>query len=255
MIMRTLLQMELLKNGWPITTANNLSYVIVPPILVVIMFSIMRQHRHFLATRFSPTSLTVRSLGIAVLVGVLLRIAYWGQMISFSAFGIYRNNDPNAIIGPLFSFSCPPVESILLHLLVMSLLVPIIEEVINRGFLLYSFLQKGRLFAIVLSSVLFAVFHSPTSIPNAFVVGLFLAVFALNCGSLWAPIAAHATYNGLIVIDWMCLQGQWNPHETTTKLAGFGIFVLLVGVLCLFACSRLVSQKYAGTNDMPQRAR
>ena len=255
LIARSYLQVELIKIGQPTALAKNLSYLVVPVIWASMMFPIFKQHRHFLSQRFKLANLTLRTIAIGVLVGILLRIAGWGQLIGFSALGIYRNDDPNAIIGPLFSFSCPPIETILVTLLVMTLLTPVIEEVINRGFLLYSFLRKGRLIAIVLSSVLFAVFHTQASIPSAFIAGLFLAVFALNSGSLWAPIAAHATHNGLVTLDWICLQVQWSPSETTLKLVGIGVSALLIGILSLVACSRLVSRECVGTDKLSQRFR
>lgn len=253
LIARSYLQLELIKDGQSAALAKNLSYLVVPVIWGSMMLPIFKQHRHFLVERFKLTNLTLRAVAIGVLVGVLLRIANWGHRIGFTALGIYRNDDPHAIVGPLFSFSCPPIEIILLHLLVMSLLTPVIEEVINRGFLLYSLLRKGRLFAIVLSSVIFAAFHTPASIPGAFIGGLILAVYALNSGSLWAPIVAHATYNGLIALDWICLQEQWNPPETTPKLLGIGVTALLIGILSLLACSRLVSRKSAGADELSQR--
>jgi membrane protease YdiL (CAAX protease family) len=137
----------------------------------------------------------------------------------------------------------------------MVCLTPIIEEAINRGLLLYSLLNNGRLFAIILSSVLFAIMHSPGSIATAFVGGLFFAAFALNRGTLWAPLMAHATYNGLIIVDWMCLNGTWNPQSTTPSLTAVGIVALSVTALSLYWCSRLVRGKCVGTNNLPQRPR
>lgn len=254
LIARSYLQLELIEGNHPVAWAKNISYLIVPPILVAMTFPILRQHRHFLAARFSLSSLTLRSLGVAILVGILLRIAYWGQLIGFSALGIFRNDDPTAIVGPLFSFSCPPNGTILLYLLVMSLLVPIIEEVINRGFLLYSFLNRGRLVAVVLSSILFAVFHSSASIPSAFVGGLFLAVFALNSRSLLLPIVAHATFNGLVVLDWLCLRGTWNPQELTVQVVGVGLLALIIAILAMLTNSKLIGQKSIGTECLSQHS-
>jgi len=248
LIARTYLQLELIEDGTPADLAGNLSYLVVPPILAVLLFPVLRQQRHFLAQRFSVAGLTWNAIGIAILVGVLLRIAQWGELIGLSALGAYKSDAPELLVGPLFSFSCPPPAVLLLNLLVVSLLTPLIEEVINRGLLLYSFLDKGRLIAIVASSMLFAVMHSPGSIPSAFIGGLFFATFALNTGTLWAPIIAHATYNGLIVLDWVCLNGAWNPAVLTPALIGLGVLSLSVTALSLYGCSRLVRRKCVGTD-------
>ena len=250
---RSYLQLELVEDGHPTGRAKNLSYLIVPPILLVMLYPILKEHWSFLADRFNLANLRLRTLCVAILVGVLLRLAYWGHLFGFAALGLYRNPDPNTIVGLIFLFSCPTIEALLLHLLITTLLVPVIEEGINRGFFLYSLLRKGRIVAILLSSILFAFAHPPATMPNAFIIGLFLGTFALNSCSLWPPIIAHATFNGLIAVDWLCLQGQWNPTDTTNKLAGIGVVMLLLTASCLFASSKLITQKYAGTNSLPQR--
>ncbi len=248
LIARSYLQLDLMQDGKPADLAENLSYLVVPPILAILLFPVLRQQRRFLARRFSRVGLTWKGIGIAILVGVFLRIAQWGELIGLGALGMFKSDGPNVLVGPIFSFSCPPPSVLLLNLLVVSFLTPIIEELISRGFLLYTFLNKGRLIAIIASSILFAIMHSPDGIPSAFVGGLFFAVLALNTGTLWAPMVAHATYNGLTVLDWVCLHGVWNPSATTPALIAVGIFSLSVMALSLYGCSRLVRQKCVGTN-------
>lgn len=246
LIARSYLQIELVDSGTNLMRARNLSYLVVPPILLLTMYPILKQHRKFLAARFSPRNLSYRAVVIAILIGVLLRIASWGQLIAFASFGVYRNSDPNAIVGPLFSFNCLPLETLLLHILVMSLIIPVIEETINRGFLLYTFLNINRVFAILLSSVLFAVFHLTQSIIIAFVAGIFLATYALNTGSLWLPVIAHATFNGLIALDWLCLQTIWNPNEMTEGLTTIGLGASLIFFAAIFAVGKCVGRKHTG---------
>jgi membrane protease YdiL (CAAX protease family) len=251
---RSYFQLELIEGGKAPELAKNLSYLIVPPILLVLLFPVLRQQRDFLARRFKLSGLTWKIVGTAVLAGLLLRTADWGRLIALIGLGVYRNDDPNALVGPIFTFSCPSNSTIFLHLFVMSFLTPVIEEVINRGLFLYSLIGKGRLIAIVASSVLFAVTHSPNAMPAAFVSGLFFAVFALGTTTLWAPIIAHATYNGMIVLDWMCLNGTWNPHPSSASLTAVGAAALSVVALSLYLCSRLVRGKCAGTNNLSQRS-
>ena len=79
-------------------------------------------------------------------------------------------------MGPAFTFGCPDPGILALSFLVVSLLVPLIEETINRGLILQSLMHRGRFFAVVLSSVLFAIMHDPQAIVVSFLAGLFLAV-------------------------------------------------------------------------------
>ena len=245
LISRSFLQNELVADGTSATYAKNLSYLIVPPILCLTMYSILREHREFLCNRFSLRPLSVQTIAVAISIGILLRIAFWGHLIAFAAFGIYRDDDPTAVTGPLVSFSCPPAQYLMLHMLVLAILIPLIEEMINRGFLLYTLLNKSRLIAIVLSSILFAIFHKPGTMAFAFIIGLYFAVYTLNTGSLWLPAVAHATFNALIALDWLCLQIIWNPNSVSPKLAAVGSLAAILLVSALLAVKVLVCQKRA----------
>ena len=78
---------------------------------------------------------------------------------------------------------------------------PVTEELIFRG-CLYGILRKsgGRVTAIVVSSVLFALIHGHLpSLPGLVVLAVGLALVYERCGSLWAPISMHAAFNALTI--------------------------------------------------------
>ncbi len=78
------------------------------------------------------------------------------------------------------------------------LLVPWIEEVLFRGFLL-RFLQErmGALAGVVLSSLAFALLHGMEAALPIFGLACLLAILRLRTGSLFAPWLVHAMHNGL----------------------------------------------------------
>lgn len=88
------------------------------------------------------------------------------------------------------------------------LIVPVIEEILFRGFLQNWLKQKlGRGLAIFIASLIFAMFHFSISqgITN---IELLAALFVLSCflgfvyerqQSLWAPIGLHATFNAISI--------------------------------------------------------
>jgi hypothetical protein len=85
-------------------------------------------------------------------------------------------------------------------LLYTSIFGPIAEELVFRGFLLRRFQAGGRLFAIVMTSILFGLFHMNfVQIPYATIVGLVLAYVALEYGILWS-IILHIINNGLFAV-------------------------------------------------------
>ena len=87
-------------------------------------------------------------------------------------------------------------------------LVPMVEELLFRGFLQTWFRRfLGRVTALLLTSLIFAVVHFAPSQGSAN-FELICSLFALSCflgfiyerqQTLWAPIALHATFNGITV--------------------------------------------------------
>jgi membrane protease YdiL (CAAX protease family) len=86
--------------------------------------------------------------------------------------------------------------------LVGAIAAPVAEEVVFRG-CLYGVLRQwwGRFAALVASSAAFALIHAhPASLPALFLLAAALVLLYEATGSLWAPIAAHALFNGLNII-------------------------------------------------------
>jgi membrane protease YdiL (CAAX protease family) len=88
-----------------------------------------------------------------------------------------------------------------LAVLAICILAPIAEEIFFRGVVFNAWLREGgRAWAYLGSSALFAVIHlSLVSVVPFFLLGLALAWIYRRTGNLLAPIAMHATVNGLSV--------------------------------------------------------
>jgi membrane protease YdiL (CAAX protease family) len=79
---------------------------------------------------------------------------------------------------------------------------PLTEELVFRG-CLYGVARQGlgRIPAILGTSLVFALIHAhAATIPALFVLAVALALLYEATGSLWAPILAHAVFNGLNVL-------------------------------------------------------
>lgn len=220
---RSWLQLELLQDGLQKDYAAELSYLVVPPILLVLLFPVFRQDKAFLLEQLRPSMLSASIILRAVAVGILLRLLWWSVMIAGVAFGIFRNDDPSAIEGPLFSFQCPAAEVALVGFLVMAVMVPMIEEVTHRAYVQSSLRRRGPVIAIVVSATVFAIFHPPSSWSFTFVAGVVFGIQYWNSRSLWPSLISHATVNGLIQVDWRCLHGIWNPPISELPLWRIGI--------------------------------
>jgi len=231
LFVRAYFEVRLIDGGESKAFAQDLSYLVVPPILAVLMYPIFRKHRPFLRSLLRPRDLTLRIVVLSVLLGITLRVTYWGGLISLISFGALRNTDPDAVVGPIISFGCPATGVIALGFLVVSLLIPVIEEVINRGLIFHALIHHGTIPAIVVSSLLFALVHDPQAIALAFAFGAILCVQFLNYKTLWATMITHASYNGMTVFDWKCMSAKWNPQETTPNTIGIGLIAAALALV------------------------
>ena len=230
LLTRAYLEIRLIEGGQTKPFAQDLSYLLVPPILIVLMYPILRKHWQYLLSLLQRQDLTLRLVILSVLLGITLKMTYWGGLISLVSFGAIRNSDPDAVVGPEISFGCPEPMVLALSILVVAFLIPIVEEFINRGLILNSLLHRGKIRAVLASSVLFAILHLPQAMVLAFIVGIFLAVQMFNYRTLWATMITHATYNAITIVDWECVSIQWNPTATTASMIETGLLASALAI-------------------------
>lgn len=232
LVARSWLQLRLLAGDMAPQLAADLSYLAVPPTMAILLFPLWRSERSYLRAQFRMIDLDLRLVLSAILVGVLLRLMWWGQLVFGISFGFYTSPDPDAVVGPVFSFQCPNPELIALSFLVMSMLTPVVEEVVHRAYLLGALRKRGMLQAVAVSALVFAILHNLTSMPFAFLAGLIFGVQYWNLKSLWPSLISHGTWNTLILLDWRCLSGNWNPASKDLPLWLPGIASSLIILIC-----------------------
>ena len=227
LVFRAWLQLELLGDGFQKDYAADLSYLVVPPTLFVLLFPIWRQYLSFIVSLFRRDVLTPTLILNAFAVGCLLRVAAWSQLIAGVAFGWYYNPDPTAMVGPAFAFSCAAPHVIALGVVVMVIMVPFVEELVSRGLVQSWLSHRGAIISIGLSALFFMLWHRPSSWGFAFFGGLVLGVQYWRTGALWSPLISHATVNALIQWDWRCLNVLWNPRSSDLPELGAAIPALV----------------------------
>ena len=173
-------------------------------------------------------------------IGLLLRMIAWCQIVAGVSFGIYSSDDVNTLVGPVFKFQCATPEIILLGILVMAILVPVIEEVVHRGYVLSALRRRGFIVSVLVSAIVFTVFHRMSSWSFVFLAGLVFGVQYWYTRSLWASLISHATINGLIQIDWRCLSGQWNPRAEDIPVLIPGIIATAWLIGCFVTIATLL---------------
>ena len=125
---------------------------------------------------------------------------------------------------------------LLLALLKSALLVPVLEELFFRGYLLHALGRFGHARAAAVSALCFALVHlggkggaGLTCVMYA-LMGLLLAALTLHTGSLLAPILVHAIYNLTLML--LSEMGLGWFFENLSQIS----CVLRLGMCVLFAC-------------------
>jgi len=248
---RAYLQIILRESGYDKLYAADLSYLVVPPILALLLFPLLKQNSLEIRRQFAVTKLSGHLVLSAFALGVLLRLAWWSQLAAGVSLGIYRSGDSSAIIGPAFELQCPPAHVLATGIVVMAILVPIIEETVNRGLIQSALHRFGPWIAITGSAIVFTVFHPPGNWGFVFLAGVVFGTQYWITRSLWSSLITHATINLLIQFDWRCLQGQWNPHANDLPLVIPGAVTLVL--LAFIGASILAILRYMHRGELSPR--
>ncbi len=162
------------------------------PFMVFLYISHMPVKR-ILPFRHMPASVTVPSIFLALGCSVIGYAASMSLSGFMSLFGLE----------PVMADIISPGETLplLIFTLNIAVIAPIVEEVVFRGVIMNTLRRFGDCFALLISSLLFALVHmNLVQIPNAFIMGLVIGYFTLYSGSLWTGIFIHMLNNILTLM-------------------------------------------------------
>ena len=138
----------------------------------------------------------------------------------------------------LAAFTPESVLSWLMFLVMATLVAPIGEEIVFRGFILNSYAQIiGAHRAVWISAILFGLaHHSPPHVVAAFFSGLIFARFVLAGGSLWVSMIAHGLVNfSSTVMMHVNRSPLIFPEYETTAIGGIvGLLVAIIASVLFF---------------------
>ncbi len=144
-------------------------------------------------------------------------------MAFFTAFGL-------EVPGPDFALPEDPSAKTLI-LLYACLLGPLLEEILFRGFILRRLRRHSPIFAVVMSSILFAMFHmNLLQFCTPVILGIFLSLLTLSTRSIWPAVLGHILNNCLaFAVDFI---PETSPFFTLFYFGylgiGLGIFILFL---------------------------
>ena len=118
----------------------------------------------------------------------------------------------------------------------LAILPAVFEELFFRGILLNSLISGGKLFAVILSSICFSIYHcSISQLIYQFVFGLAFSLIAINSKSILPCIVAHFL-NNFIILTAYYFKIESSIFSTLTIVIGFialAIFILFIVYICV----------------------
>jgi uncharacterized protein len=124
---------------------------------------------------------------------------------------------------------------LILFLMYVCLIGPILEEIIFRGFILKSMQKYGNLTAIIVTSILFSMFHlNLVQFINPVLMGIVLAFITIKSKSIFPAMIAHIFNNtisliatGVVSLKIPLVQGLFGSVYLVLGISALTLFVTL----------------------------
>ncbi len=131
----------------------------------------------------------------------------------------------------------PTLISLLLNIVHTAVLPALVEEMIFRGYILGALRPHGDGLAIVLSAVLFGLFHGNVlQIPFALILGLVMGYLTVQTDSIWPAVLLHFTNNLMSVL--LTFFGKCFPDQDEVITTVVFVAVAAVGAAVLTVVRR-----------------
>ena len=197
--------------------------LLVPTLIV--SFFVKKRFSPFSPAKAVPFGVAFFSIPAAVGMCMLANILNSYLLVFFSEMGLYVPDPPQTMV--------ETPTSLLLNLFTMAVLPALLEEMIYRGYILWTLRPYGNMFAVLISSLLFSLMHGNLrQIPFAFIVGFVLGLLYVCTDNIWLPIAVHFANNAISVsMEYFAFSLPEANQNLFYALVIYGLIAL--GILCL----------------------
>ena len=160
---------------------------------------------------------------------IVLLLLFAVALFSFSA--LYSALLPNGAASGILNGVKENSEPTSLAVLCLAVLPAFSEELFFRGMLMGELEEHGTLTAVVLSSLMFAMYHpNLTNLPLYFFCGVMLSLCVYVTRSLLASFCVHLCYNLAVLLG----ADKINAFFSLSDNVGFAVLILiLVFLICL----------------------
>ncbi|MBQ7053829.1 MAG: CPBP family intramembrane metalloprotease [Oscillospiraceae bacterium] len=123
------------------------------------------------------------------------------------------------------------VEDFVFQTINIALLPALVEEFALRCVIMQPLRKYGDKFAIIMSSLVFALMHgNMIQIPFAFVAGLAIGYFVIATRSIWTGVAIHLINNLLsVILSFVFLK---DAQAASTFYSAMNAVTLVAGIIC-----------------------
>lgn len=132
-------------------------------------------------------------------------------------------------------FTLNSVKDLIVCYISLALIPAVCEELLFRGVIINCLKHKGEIFAVVLSAIMFALFHlSPIQLIYPICWGLLLGIVYLRTKNILFPIIMHFINNAFsITIQYFISSSSSGKFEPTIFLAIYSIITFAVWILAM----------------------
>lgn len=129
----------------------------------------------------------------------------------------------------MLNYTIPEKENEISFALVLygSILAPIFEEIVFRGWCINLLKRYGKSIAIIISAIAFGLYHANIyqAIP-AFIIGILFGYLTIKYESLWPSIVLHIINNSLSLVNNINFEN--NIYYLLLALAIIGLIILII---------------------------
>lgn len=175
-----------------------------------------------------PSTKTLKYVSVCVVIGVVTLFLLSGILNYFQLFVKKLGIAP-----PDLPYNIKSTKNYIISLVSLALLPAVCEELLFRGVIVNALKHKGHWFAIIFSSIMFAIFHfSPHQLLYPICFGLILGIVYLKTHNIIFPILLHFINNALsLSIQYFSNSSTDFTHSTSMLIYTIITFIIWVGIM------------------------
>jgi len=206
------------------------------------------------ATKTNTVMPDAKAASASVIIGIVIATAVMiPLMFAIEGFNALGYNPSRS-----FDLGGNNAANIILQLALCCVLPGIVEEMLFRGIMLRGLRKFGDAFAIIVSALLFSLFHcNAVQTVFPFIAGLVLGLIFVKTGNLVFCMIAHALNNAMSILYDVWLNKYIMQSTVLLKMNTFYItvFEVIAGVICLLvlaACLFVLFKTKTVKEEVPE---